>query len=189
MKNWRMDTPGGYPCGGRARLVPHLASHAFLAAPLGLEMSLESARATKADRSAFHVGDLFGYQAIPNREEVDAADVAAVPVVAPPRYDARSRGECVLDREPACPVVENWLPRGGNGGRTYVALPVGRRRGLEHAVVANERQRRREVMCAPGGVEPADHFGRGLGLVHFAHPPAGAKQRSVRNEERRSYER
>jgi hypothetical protein len=57
-------------------------------------------------------------------EDVDAAYVAVVPVVAPALYEVVARGERILDGEPARRIVEDRFPGGGDGRVADVALPV-----------------------------------------------------------------
>ena len=72
---------------------------------------------------AFYVRDFLGHLAVSDGEDVDASHVAVAPVVPPALHDVVARGERILDREPACHIIEDRLP-GRADGRTADVAPA-----------------------------------------------------------------
>src|SRR5215213_10259562 len=123
----------------------------------------------------FDVRELLGDLAIPNAENVDAADRAVAPGVAPADGAAIAAGESVLGRE-----LRPWrsreerLPEGAHRRLPLMPLAVGWWRGvLEEDVVGHQRHHRVDVVPVEGVVEALDRGqrlgGRGIHLRLLAN--------------------
>src|SRR3954471_19626142 len=107
--------------------------------------------------SAFDVGEFRRDFAVANSEHVNAADVAAVPRVAPPLHDSVLAGEGLLRIEARSLVREDVAPGGAKSVASDMAGAVRRGTGrIEDAVIGDEVQSGVEVVRAPGLAESLD---------------------------------
>ena len=139
----------------------------------GAEPSRGGGGDRRPGRSAFDVGQLLGHLAVFDGDDVNAADVTAVPVVAPALHHVVTGADRLLDREVAAAVIEDRLPGGTECRLADVTLTVGRGRGgLEHAVLAAQRQSGVQVVVVPGRVEAVNDRGHRFGteLAGHVHP-------------------
>src|SRR6266511_692208 len=120
----------------------------------------------RSDRSALDVGQLLGDLAAVEAEQVDPADMAAAPRVAPALDHTVAAGKDLLDLEVAAGVVEHWLPGGADGRLALEALAVGGRGGVvEDAVVGDQGERGVQIVLVPRPVELLE-YGEPVGFGH-----------------------
>ena len=96
---------------------------------------------------ALDVRELFADEIVADLEDVDAADMAVRPVVAPELDDAIAELENFLDVEDRCVVGEDRFPRDADRGVAFAANAIGcRTRCIKHTIGAGHSHRRVEVM-------------------------------------------
>src|SRR4051812_36469384 len=118
--------------------------------------------------SAFDVGEFRGHFAVANSEDVNAADVTAVPRVAPTLHDSVVAPEGLLRIELRSVVREDVTPGTADGVASYMAGAIRRGTGcVEDAVIGDEVQSGVKVVRSPG---LAESFDDGQGIAHVFHP-------------------
>src|SRR5918996_2701771 len=102
-----------------------------------------------------HIGELLGDLAVLYPKDIDAADGAVAPGIAPANRTAVTGGEGVLGREMRPRRSgEERLPEGADCRLPLMPLAVGwRRRVLEDDIVGHQRHHRIDVVPVEGIVE------------------------------------